>query len=129
MADWQSGGGEHNEILTIAVSKGAALLAGIAGAFVANIFPPHKPWRERVAEYVGGALMALYVGPTAGPVLHNGILAVSAWWRIPPAQTIPQASVESLAGFMCGALGLTIIKGLLRGARRWASDPKLPRPN
>ncbi|MBZ9936641.1 hypothetical protein LB518_10070 [Mesorhizobium sp. BR1-1-16] len=122
MADWQGGGSHQNEIFALMIAKAAAILAGLAGAFVANIFPPHKPWRERVVEYIGGALMAVYVGPTAGPVLHNAILAASAWWHVPSAHAIPQASIESLAGFMCGALGLTLIKGLLRWARQWSTQ-------
>lgn len=126
MADMH--GGHGGDLAPWLIAKGATALGGLAGAFVANLFPPYKPWRDQAAEYIGGALTAVYVGPTAGPLLYNAIVAACGWLGIPPAQSLPQANVESLAGFLCGVLGLTIIRGLLKLARRWARDPKLPWP-
>ncbi len=122
MSDLHGGG----DIVAWFMAKGTAALGGLAGAFVANLFPPFKPWREQAAEYIGGALTAVYVGPVAGPLLYNAMLSACTFWGITAAQALPQPNVESLAGFLCGVLGLTIIRGLLKWARRWARDPKLP---
>ncbi|MCX5478436.1 hypothetical protein OSH08_05440 [Kaistia geumhonensis] len=125
MADWQ-GGGHGNELAAWLAAKIIPALAGAAGAFVAHLLPPAKPWRERLVEYIGGALTAMHVGPVAGPVLYNAILAGCEFWHIDPPQALPAPSVESLASFLAGALGLGILRGLIVWIRRWAREPKMP---
>jgi len=122
MPDPHAGG----DLAATVLSKATAATAGLAGAYIRQLFPPRKPVRQRIAEYIGGAFTAVYGGPVAGPLLYQAIEVVAKWWGTTVADVLARQSVESLAGFMCGAIGLTIIEGLFVLARRWRDDPRLP---
>lgn len=124
MADWP-GGGHGFDIAAFLAAKGVTALTGVAGAFVAHLFPPYKPWRSRLLEYFGGAITSLHVGPVAGPLLYNALMAFCDFWHIPPAQAFALSDVQYLAGFLCGALGLGVMRGLIEWSKRWAKDPKI----
>ena len=109
-----------------AISKGAAALSGLAGAYIRNLFPPYKPWSQRIPEYVGGALTAVYAGPIAGPVLSSALDRVLTILGLSLSESLPRQNVESLAGFLCGIIGLTVIEGVFALARRWRDNPQLP---
>lgn len=118
--------GTPQEWLAFLISKGAAAASGLAGAYIRNLFPPFKPWSQRIPEYVGGALTAVYAGPVAGPVLSSALDRMLTLVGISLADTLPRQNVESLAGFLCGVIGLTIIEGIFVIVRRWRDDPRLP---
>lgn len=123
MADWHGVGGEWSAWVA---AKTASIVSGVAGAYVRNLFPPYKPWSQRIPEYVGGALTAVYGGPVVGPLMFNALVGLFAWTGIPVGDALPRTNVESLAGFLCGVVGLTVIEGLFIVARKWRDNPKLP---
>lgn len=119
-------GGPPNDWVVFLVSKGTAALSGLAGAYIRNIFPPYKPWTQRVPEYIGGALTAVYAGPVAGPILKASLEHFLQLFGVHLADALPAANVESLAGFMCGVVGLTVIEGIFLLVKRWRRNPTLP---
>jgi len=114
-----------NELAAWVFAKAATAFSGLAGAYVRNLFPPFKPWKQRAAEYVGGALAAVYAGPVAGPVLGRSLERLMSVFGVTMGDALPRANVESLAGFLCGVIGLTVIEGIFVLARRWRDNPRI----
>lgn len=117
--------GALNDIVAWAAGKSAAAFSGVCGAYVRHLFPPYKAWRQRLAEYVGGALAAVYGGPVAGPVMAGTLDKVMGTVGVTMGDALPRTNVESLAGFLCGVLGLTLIEGAFILARRWRDNPTI----
>ncbi len=125
MADLQPHG-PPPDLLAWILAKAMTAGAGALGALVRNLFPPRRRLRQRAAEYVGGALAAVFFGPVAGPILHQLILAFGRTMGVALEPVMPRESVDSLAAFLCGVVGLTMIEGLILLARRWRDEPRLP---
>ncbi|WP_336800478.1 hypothetical protein [Kaistia sp. MMO-174] len=121
MADFPGTGSEWAAAI---IAKLATAAGGLAGAWVRNLFPPHKPMRQRVPEYIAGALAAVYGGPVAGPLMYETLIAIFRTFGVDVGRALSRPSVESLSGFMCGVVGLTIIEGVFVLARRWRDDPR-----
>ncbi|EJF95464.1 hypothetical protein [Bartonella tamiae] len=84
-------------------------LAGALGAFVTQINGPSRNWAKRVTEWIGGALCAIYGAELVAQTIHH---LLDKYDFIHPDYVLPE-KIIGLAGFLCGALGISIIDGLI----------------
>lgn len=80
-------------------------LAGALGAFVYQIHGPIKNWTQRIAEWIGGALCAIYGAELAA----QAILHILDKFDLVDKSYVMPDKIIGLAGFLCGALGVSII--------------------
>lgn len=85
-------------------------LAGAFGAFVRQIHSPARKWPQRILEWLGGALCAIYGAEIVASALHRSLIKLDL---IDSSYVIPE-KILGLAGFLCGALGITLIDYTLK---------------
>ena len=90
------------------------LLAGVAGGVV-RAFLAGGSWVAAVASVVVGSLTAGYL---TGPVYK----AAHSWF---PAMGQDTTS-EHAIGFLVGLTAMLICEGVLKAARGWSKNPRLP---
>lgn len=105
------------ELLGVIMGKVAPALAG---AYIRNLFPPRKPWRQRLLETAGGVLMVFY----AGEVAAGATWAVLKWAGgfvgvTNIAEFVDRGQSDLLAAFLLGLTGMTVVEGGFHYARRW----------
>lgn len=106
-----------SSVLGIVMAK---VLPALAGAYIRNLFPPRKPWRQRLLETAGGVLMVVY----AGEVAAGATWAVLGWAGsflgvTDVAEFIDKGQSDLLAAFLVGLTGMTVVEGGFHFARRW----------
>lgn len=94
--------------------KGTHLLAGVAGGTV-RAFLAGGGWLAAFSSVVIGSLTAGYL---TAPVFAG----VQAWFPFVENDT----SSEHAIGFLVGLTAMLICEGVLRAARGWSKNPKLP---
>lgn len=92
----------------------------LAGAYIRNLFPPRKAWRQRLLETAGGVLMVFY----AGEVAAGATWAVLKWAGsfvgvVDVAELVDRGQSDLLAAFLLGLTGMTVVEGGFHYARRW----------
>ena len=88
-------------------------LAGACGTFLSQLHGPHKKWPQRVMEWVGGALCAIYGAELAANTLYHSLDKfdlIDSSYVVPDKNTWP-------CRFFCGALGVSAIGFRKRGHR------------
>lgn len=80
-------------------------LAGALGAFVRQIHSPARKWPQRILEWLGGALCAIYGSEIVASAIHHSL---NKFDLIDSSYVVPE-KILGLAGFLCGALGVTVI--------------------
>lgn len=105
------------ELLGVIMAK---VFPALAGAYIRNLFPPRKPWRQRLMETAGGVLMVFY----AGEVAAGATWAVLKWAGgfvgvTDIAEFVDRSQSNLLAAFLVGLTGMTIVEGAFHYARRW----------
>lgn len=90
------------------------LLAGVAGGVV-RAFLAGGSWVAAISSVVVGSLTAGYL---TTPVYHGA----KSWF---PALG-HDISSEHAIGFLVGLTAMLICEGVLRAARGWSKNPKLP---
>ena len=88
--------------------------AGACGTFLSQIHAGPKKWPQRVMEWVGGALCAIYGAELAANALYH-LLDKSD--LIDGSYVLPE-KILGLAGFLCGALGVTVVDWCITFIRR-----------
>ena len=91
--------------LAYLVRFGLLALAGACGSFLSQLNGAPKKWPQRVMEWVGGALCAIYGAELAANALYH-LLDKSD--LIDDSYAVPEKFL-GLAGFLCGALGVAAI--------------------
>ncbi|WLT07845.1 hypothetical protein RAM19_06835 [Bartonella apihabitans] len=89
-------------------------LAGACGTFLSQLHGPHKKWPQRVMEWVGGALCAIYGAELAANTLYHSL---DKFDLIDSSYVLPE-KILGLAGFLCGALGVSAIDWCITFIRR-----------
>lgn len=84
-------------------------LAGAFGAFVRQIHGPARKWPQRVIEWIGGALCAVYGAEIVAQTIYH---LLSKYDLIHTGYVVPE-KIIGLAGFLCGALGVSAIDGVI----------------
>lgn len=84
-------------------------IAGAFGAFVRQIHGPVRKWPQRVVEWLGGALCAIYGAEIVAQTIYH---LLSKNDLIHSDYVVPE-KIIGLAGFLCGALGVSIIDGVI----------------
>ncbi|WP_297323160.1 hypothetical protein [uncultured Bartonella sp.] len=78
---------------------------GACGTFLSPLHGAPKKWPQRVMEWVGGALCAIYGSELAANTLYHSL---DKFDLIDSSYVVPE-KILGLAGFLCGALGVTVI--------------------
>ena len=89
-------------------------LAGACGTFLSQLHGPHKKWPQRVMEWVGGALCAIYGAELAANTLYH---MLDKFDLIDSTCVVPE-KILGLAGFLCGALGVSFIDWCIARIKR-----------
>ena len=89
-------------------------LAGACGTFLSQLHGSHKKWPQRVMEWVGGALCAIYGAELAANTLSH---LLDKFDLIDSSYVVPE-KILGLAGFLCGALGVSAIDWCITFIRR-----------
>lgn len=98
----------------------AKVLPALAGAYIRNLFPPRKPWRQRLLETAGGVLMVVYVGEVAAGATWAVLRWAGTFVGVSNvAEFIARGQSDLLAAFLVGLTGMTIVEGGFHFARRW----------
>lgn len=105
------------EFLGVIMGKVAPALAG---AYIRNLFPPRKSWRQRLLETAGGVLLVIY----AGEVAAGATWAVLGWAGsfldvVDVAAYVDRGQSDLLAAFLVGLTGMTAVEGGFHYARKW----------
>lgn len=82
-------------------------LAGSFGAFLRQMTGPKQSALKRLAEWIGGAICAVYITPTLTHILLHQF---DKFDLIEDGAVLSPESITGLAGLMCGALGITMIE-------------------
>ncbi|WP_412057384.1 hypothetical protein [Bartonella sp. DGB2] len=85
-------------------------LAGIFGAFVRQLANHDKSCWQRVCEWVGGGVLAIYASPTVSYMLYHLLLRFD---MVGVDDGLSPNNIMGLAGFICGAVGVSSIELLL----------------
>ena len=101
--------------LAYLVKLGLLALAGACGTFLNQLHGPHKKWPQRVMEWVGGALCAIYGAELAANTLYHSL---DKFDLIDSTYVVPE-KILGLAGFLCGALGVTVIDLAIHTAKKY----------
>ncbi len=104
----------------------AKVLPALAGSYIRNLFPPRKPWRQRLMETAGGVLMVIY----AGEVAAGATWAVLKWAGgfvgvTDVGEFVNRAQSDLLAAFLVGLTGMTVVEGGFHYARKWMEQKSL----
>lgn len=91
--------------LAYLIKIGLLALAGACGTFLSQLHGAPKKWPQRVMEWVGGALCAIYGAELAANTLYH---VLDKFDLIDSSYVVPE-KILGLAGFLCGALGVTLI--------------------
>lgn len=94
--------------------KVAHLLAGLAGGLVRAFVLGGGFWRTATSVICGSLTAAYLTGP---------VFALAVYYF--PFLGHDRSS-EYACGYLVGMTAMVIAEGVLRWARRWAADPKLP---
>ncbi|WP_422531734.1 hypothetical protein [Bartonella apihabitans] len=100
--------------LAYLVRLGLLALAGACGSFLSQLNDAPKKWPQRVMEWVGGALCAIYGAELAANTLSH---LLDKFDLIDGSYVVPEKFL-GLAGFLCGALGVAIIDSVISLLRR-----------
>ncbi|SCM74032.1 hypothetical protein KL86PLE_130058 [uncultured Pleomorphomonas sp.] len=97
----------------------AKVFPALAGAYIRNLFPPRKPWRQRLMETAGGVLIMFY----AGEVAAGATWAVLKWAGgfvgvTNIAELVDRGQSDLLAAFLVGLTGMTAVEGGLHYLRQ-----------
>ena len=101
--------------LAYLVKLGLLALAGACGTFLRQLHGPYKKWPQRVMEWVGGALCAIYGAELAANTLYHSL---DKFDLIDSSYVVPE-KILGLAGFLCGALGVTLIDLAIHTAEKY----------
>ncbi|AEV37575.1 hypothetical protein PSE_3067 [Pseudovibrio sp. FO-BEG1] len=100
------------------VHVSAGFFGGLVRAIVSSKEERKDGWLLWLLRTVGtaivGALFAGHLTPIAAPF-------ISSW------SNVRDASVEGATGFVLGLCGLALSEGLVKIARRWRENPKIPK--
>ncbi|KAB2863786.1 MAG: hypothetical protein F9K43_18635 [Bauldia sp.] len=91
-------------------------VAGAIGGLIRGLSRPDQGWPRRAVASLIGAFTAGYGTPVVAPVA----IAQLAGYGV----TVDAAA--GLIGFLLGLAGLSICEGVIRLARRWRDNPRLP---
>ncbi|EJF92635.1 hypothetical protein [Bartonella tamiae] len=97
-------------------------LAGVFGAFVMQINAPTRKWTQRVTEWIGGALCAVYGAELVAQALHHMLIKYDF---IHPDHIVPE-KIIGLAGFLCGAVGVALIDGFIKIIKKYSDHNSSP---
>lgn len=89
-------------------------VAGALGAFVRQIGSTEKSLMRRMAEWVAGAVAAIYATPVVAPVIYR-LLERHDLVSAP----LTLENITGLAGFLSGALGITVIELAVKILRKY----------
>lgn len=90
--------------------KASSVLAGLAGGLVRSLILPGLTVRQAIVSCIIGALTAGYLTPAA-----------VEYWPFEASQ-----GIEGAFGYAIGLSAMLICEGVIRAARHWRDDPKLP---
>lgn len=89
-------------------------LAGVLGAVVHHILTPARTWAQRISEWLVGALCAIYGSELIASAIHHILVKFDL---INSSYVLPE-KILGFAGFLCGALGATIIELAIKAIRK-----------
>ena len=89
-------------------------LAGALGAVVRHIHTPTLKWAQRISEWLGGALCSIYGSELTASAIHH---ILSKFDLIDSTYVVPE-KLLGFSGFLCGALGVTVIDLTIRAIRK-----------
>lgn len=105
------------ELLGVIMAK---VLPALAGAYIRNLFPPRKPWRQRLMETAGGVLMVFYIGEVAAGATWAVLRWAGGFVGVTNvAEFVDKSQSDLLAAFLVGLTGMTVVEGGFHYARRW----------
>jgi len=84
-------------------------IAGALGALVRQIHSPARRWPKRMLEWFGGALCAIYGAEIVAQTIYYSLTKFDL---INDSHIVPE-KIIGLAGFLCGALGVSAIDGFI----------------
>ena len=90
-------------------------LAGACGTFLSQLHGERKSVPQRVMEWVGGALCAIYGAELAANTLYHSL---DKFDLIDSSYVVPE-KILGLAGFLCGALGVSFIDIAIHAAKKY----------
>lgn len=100
------------------VHVSAGFFGGLVRAIVSSREEREGSWflwfLRSVGTAIVGALFAGHLTPIVAPI-------ISGW------SNVRDVSVEGATGFVLGLCGLALSEGLIKIARRWRENPKLPK--
>lgn len=85
-------------------------IAGVLGAGVRQLASQEKSWGARLLEWLGGGVLAVYASPTVAFVVHHLLIKMDL---IALDSDIIADDLLGLSGFLCGAVGISIIEYVL----------------
>jgi len=94
-------------------------LAGAAGAFVRQVNGPDKTRAQRSMEWLAGALCALYATDTVSTAI---LRAMERLDLVSAVTGLTPEKVTGLAGFLCGAVGITILEMAVKALKKRLKD-------
>ena len=89
-------------------------LAGALGAVVRHIHTPARKWAQRISEWLGGALCSIYGSELIASAIHH---ILDKFDLIDSTYVVPE-KLLGFAGFLCGALGVTVIDLTIKAIRK-----------
>lgn len=106
-----------SSLLGVAMAK---VLPALAGAYIRNLFPPRKAWRQRLLETAGGVLMVIYVGEVAAGATWAVLRWAGTFVGVTDiAEFVDRSQSDLLAAFLVGLTGMTVVEGAFHYSRRW----------
>lgn len=89
-------------------------LAGALGAVVRHIHTPARKLAQRISEWLGGALCSIYGSELIASAIHH---ILDKFDLIDSTYVVPE-KLLGFAGFLCGALGVTVIDEIIKVVKK-----------
>jgi hypothetical protein len=124
-ADFTPPGGEG--FVAWVITKGPLLFAAIVGALFRAMTRHDLPWIDRLLTSAAAVMFAYLGTPVVAPIALAAIYRASAFagLDVPPGAIEP-VSMIGVTGLMLGLIGAPIMEGVLKLARGWRDNPRLP---
>jgi len=84
-------------------------LSGLAGAFLYQLNANQKSLKHRATQAIGGAICAIYASSIIANIIQHTLLK----YDLINIADISQTKLYSFAGFICGALGSSLINVII----------------
>ena len=91
--------------LAYIIKLGWIALAGALGSFFSQLYNKGRKWPQRMTEWGGGALCAIY----GAEIVANTIYHLLVKFDLIDGSYVVPEKLLGFAGFLCGVLGVKII--------------------